>query len=202
MQRQYITGLIGLFLGILLLSTANATSLVPVDLTHLHQNSQRIVYAECIDNKVEMDTRMNNTVVTYTTFSIMQTIKGAASQTITIKQIGGKMPDNSMSLTIPGVPEFKLNEKYVLFLPKASHLGFSSPIGLGQGSFHAYKNTDGNMMVTNGRDVSELMKSMNKENMSTAAGKVIDRIRNQKSPQAKQKTTLPLNDFILMLKSM
>ena len=202
MLRQYIIGLLGVFLGVTLLSTAQATTLVPVDLTHLHKNSQTVVYAECIDNKVEIDSRMNNTVVTYTTFSIMQTIKGATNQTITIKQIGGKMPDNSMALTIPGVPEFKLNEKYVLFLPKASHLGFSSPVGLGQGSFRAYKGTSGNMMVTNGRDFSELMGSMKAKNMSPAARKIIDRIKKQKPLHVNQNTTLPLDDFILMLKNM
>jgi hypothetical protein len=179
-----------------------ATTVLPVDLTHLHTYANSIIYAECIDNKVEVDNNMNNTIVTFTTFNVLDTIKGPVRQTLTIKQIGGKMPDNSMALKIPGVPEFRLNKKYILFLPKASYLGFTSPIALSQGSFQAIADSNGNLMVGNGRDFAELMININTKKMPAAAQSIINSITARKSKASRTKTTMPLNDFITVLKNM
>jgi len=181
--------------------TAQATTLLPVDLSHLHRYAQNILYAECIDNQVEMD-QQSNAVVTYTTFSVKDAIKGAPQQTITIKQIGGEMKETGAALVVPGVPKFALNEKYLLFLPKKSRLGFSSPVGLGQGSFQVFKSRDGNMMVSNGRDFSELMAGMENKPMSPVAKAVVMRVMQKKEVDKKPQTTMHLNDFINVLKDM
>ena len=201
MLRFITIALVTLLLGCINMPV-QATSVLPVDLTQLHRDSQRIIYAECIDNKVEIDTTMNNMVVTYTTFSVLQTLKGPKEQTVTIKQIGGSMPDGSAALKIAGVPKFKLNEKYVVFLAKPSKLGFSSPIGLSQGSFRAFKDNQGNMTVTNGRDFGELMANMHKDKMPAAAQSIISEATKKKSSATHPNNTLRLNDFMLVIENM
>ena len=201
MLRYITTTLVALILGCTSLSI-QATSVLPVDLTQLQRDSQRIIYAECIDNRVDIDTTMNNTVVTYTTFAVLQTVKGPKEQTVIIKQIGGSMPDGSAVLKIAGVPKFKLNEKYVVFLAKPSKLGFSSPIGLSQGSFRAFKDNQGKMTVTNGRDFGELMANMHKDKMPAEGQSIIDNAMSKKTDNGTQHTTMPLNDFMLVIKNM
>ena len=80
-------------------------------------------------------------------------IKGEASETYTIKQIGGFDRKSNTRLFIHGVPQFTDGNKYVVFLPEKSTLGFSSPLGLHQGSFSVISQ-DGEQIVTNGKNLN------------------------------------------------
>ena len=77
-------------------------------------------------------------------------IKGNAEDTYTIKQIGGELKNRNMALRVHGVPKFHVGKNYVVFLPAKSKLGFSSPLGLHQGSFSVL-NINGEQVVSNGR---------------------------------------------------
>jgi hypothetical protein len=108
-----------------------------------------IFHGTAINNEVKPD-QASGRVATYTTFKVNEVIKGDPGAAHTIKQIGGQLPGSNVRQLIHGVPQFAVGQEYVIFLPKASSLGFSSPIGLSQGKFDIRK-LNGESLIRNNR---------------------------------------------------
>jgi len=138
----------GLLLNLLTLTNASATSVLPISLEQLSVRAHLIFHAEVIGNEVRRDTQSGQ-IATYTEFRIIDSIKGDVGSTHTIKQIGGRHEESKIIMRVHGVPRFQTGKNYVVFLPEKSSLGFSSPLGLHQGSFSVLK-IDGEQIVTNG----------------------------------------------------
>jgi hypothetical protein len=131
--------LVSLFVVVLVCSQqAAATSVLPVSLQRMATAAELIFHGRAISNEVMLD-EASGRVATFTTFEIIELVKGEAGPTHTIKQIGGQLPGSNIRQVIHGVPRFTVGEEYVVFLPKASSLGFSSPVGLAQGKFSILK---------------------------------------------------------------
>ena len=128
---------------------ASATSLLPVSPQRMAAVAEHIFHGRVIDNTVELDP-VSGRVATFTTFRVLEAIKGDIGETHTIKQIGGQLPGSRVRLVIHGVPQFETNAEYVVFMPAPSSLGFASPIGLSQGKFDIQR-LDGNAVITNRR---------------------------------------------------
>ena len=128
---------------------ASATSLLPISLPRMAAAADVIFHGKVISNEVKLDPVSGN-VATFTTFQVTELVKGNAGTTHTIKQIGGQLPGANVRQTIHGVPRFDTGEEYVVFLPKASSLGFASPIGLSQGSFDVHR-LNGESVISSGR---------------------------------------------------
>ena len=114
--------------------TASASSVLPLDLHQLSTRASLIFYGEVISNNVKKD-EQSGYIATFTEFKIIDLVKGNTGSTHTIKQLGGHLASAGATLRIQGVPEFETGKTYVVFLPEKSSLGFSSPLGLHQGSF-------------------------------------------------------------------
>ena len=132
---------------------AFASSVLPLSLQQLSQQADRIFYAKVIASQSEKDP-LSGQIVTYTDFDIIETIKGPAASHHRIKQLGGNLPGSRYALHVPGVPEFVSGKEYVVFLPKASSLGFCSPLGLHQGSFDVQL-INGEKIISNGRNPNQ-----------------------------------------------
>ena len=126
--------LFSLALNLLVLPAASATSMLPITLQQLSTRAPLIFYGQVLSNEVKRDEQSGH-IATFTEFEIIDLIKGNTGDTHIIKQIGGHHKDSDTRLLIHGVPEFQAGKKYVVFLPEKSSLGFSSPLGLHQGSF-------------------------------------------------------------------
>jgi len=128
------------FILLLLLNfpCALATSVLQMSLPDIARQATYIFYGQVIGNEVKSDPD-NNTVATYTTFKVLDNIKGNTSATYTIKQLGGQLPGSPQKVIAYGIPSFELYREYVVFLPEKSRIGFSSPVGLGQGSYSVYR---------------------------------------------------------------
>jgi len=134
---------------------AGATSVLPVSLQQLSSAAELIFHGTAISNEVRLD-EVSGRVATFTTFAVTDVIKGVAGDTHTIKQIGGQLPGSRVRQIIRGVPRFSVGAEYVVFLPPASSLGFSSPIGLSQGRFRVLQH-NGEAVVSNGRPIAALL---------------------------------------------
>lgn len=145
--------IIALTLNFITMSSASATSILPLRLEQLSTRATLIFYGEVISNQVKKD-EQSGYIATFTEFKIIDLIKGNAGDTHTIKQIGGRLDSANTTLRIHGVPEFQAGKKYVVFLPEKSKLGFCSPLGLHQGSFSVLT-IDGEQVVSNGRNLAE-----------------------------------------------
>lgn len=73
---------------------------------------------------------------TWVTMDVQESLKGTARATLTFKQIGvaAPLPDGAV-LRVPGLPHYAVGTEYVVFLRRPSRIGFTSPVGLGQGVY-------------------------------------------------------------------
>ncbi len=133
---------------------AAATSVLPVPLQRMAKTAEMIFHGTAIGNEVRLD-QASGRVATYTSFKVIEVIKGDPGEIHTIKQIGGELPGSNVRQVIHGVPRFAVGEEYVIFLPEPSSLGFASPIGLSQGKFDIHK-LNGQAVITNKRQLAEL----------------------------------------------
>lgn len=175
-----IPRIIAIFLLCLLFPAPTvATTILPISLERLSNKAALIFYGIATSNKVEID-GISGRVATFTTFEIIEVVKGAAGDTHTIKQIGGQLPDSEIVHKIQGIPQFIVGNKYVVFLPEASRLGFASPLGLNQGRF-VVREINGTEAVSNRRTSQGLL-----NNTPTAADNTL----------SKQRTNTSLTEFL------
>lgn len=152
--------LLPIMLGLLLSAPVMATSVLPASLQHLSSSAELIFHGRAIANEVKID-ELSGRVATYTSFEVIEIIKGNAASTHTIKQLGGQLPGSNRIQKIYGVPSFTIGETYVVFMPKTSELGFSSPLGLSQGRF-TVRESNGTRSVSNGRAIDALIPTRSK----------------------------------------
>lgn len=138
-------------------SQAGATTVLPVSLQKMSAAAATIFYGRVVANETRQDPASGQ-VATFTTFEVIDVIKGNPGSIHTIKQIGGQLPGSNRRLVIRGVPRFQQAEEYVVFLPKPSNLGFCSPIGLSQGKFDV-RDQNGSKVVSNRRTINGLVGS-------------------------------------------
>jgi len=186
------------FVLILLMSSmaVHAASVLPLGLERLLSDAEAVFNGRCISNQVERDV-YTNMVVTYTTFEVIDVVKGQVSQTHTIKQIGGYLQDSNVHMRWPGIPKFSVGEEYVIFLPPKSNVGFSSPVGLEQGKFSVLSG-DAGKEVTNGKDFQQLTKNVASKNLAVG---VASRI-NKKNADKLLRKQVSLTDFMETLRNM
>lgn len=113
---------------------ASATMVRPLDLQQLADSSELIIHASVRDQQVRYD-ESSKRVVTLISFDVIETLKGSAADTHTIKQLGGRHPDTGRVHRVHGMPGFINGKQYIVFLPPVSRLGFSSPVGLSYGQY-------------------------------------------------------------------
>ena len=152
-----LVGLVGLG-GLGSASDLGAVTMRPLLLDEVIDGAAVAFHGTCVANRVEQDTA-TRLVVTYTTFVVRDGIKGEMKTMHVIKQIGGVMPDGQSGMLVHGVPAFKVGEDYVVFLAGVSTLGFSSPVGLSQGSFAVREGKSGKTVAMS-RPLRELTANM------------------------------------------
>ena len=198
-QTRLVTTPIFLILLFCSLQVA-ATSVLPVSLQRMASTAETIFHGTAINNEVRLDPASGR-VATYTTFKVIEVIKGNPGATHTIKQIGGQLPGSHVRQVIHGVPRFAAGEEYVVFLPKASSLGFASPIGLSQGKFDIRKR-DGDTIVSNGRSLAALMKTTPQQDLPNRPSA----FASNRAPVLKaidgQPASAHLTDFMQAVRSM
>ncbi len=160
---------------------ATATSVLPVSLQHMATAAELIFHGRVISNEVRLD-QASGRVATFTSFEIIELVKGEVGATHTIKQIGGQLPGSKLRQLIHGVPRFTVGQEYVVFLPRASSLGFSSPVGLAQGKFSILQQ-NGKAVVSNRRAVTATSSTPDQSGlMNTPAAVGADRTGSTRLP--------------------
>jgi len=87
---------------------------------------------------------------TFITIAVTEKIKGVQEDAITIKQLGfQELPADGRAVRLAGMPSYRLGEDVLLFLHQPSDLGFTSPVGLGQGKYTVFEVAPGKRLVQN-----------------------------------------------------
>jgi hypothetical protein len=120
---------------------AAATTILALDVPELERCAERIFVGRVADVQLGFDEQ--GMPVAWTTFAIEQSLKGVTGARVTIKQLrSGQATQPGALFRVPAMPAYTRGEKVLLFLHQDSVLGFTSPVGLGQGAFRVRGNGD------------------------------------------------------------
>jgi hypothetical protein len=108
-------------------SLANSRS---VNLAEMTSHAGRIVHGRVVEVREGVHPQHQYLAVTWIKVQVVEMLKGGAAREVTFMQYG-----NSTNQYVAHLPKYSLGEEVVLFLYPESKLGFTSPVGQGQGKF-------------------------------------------------------------------
>ena len=115
--------------------------------------SARYIFSgRCAGSESRYDAETGREVV-FVQFTVAQMIKGEAVDEITFKM-------SKVAVDIGTVPTFTRGEEVILFLYGMSDVGFTSPVGLAQGTFSVLTSSTGEKVVVNGNNNSNLFQGI------------------------------------------
>ncbi|MGZ4838903.1 MAG: hypothetical protein ACXVZR_10165 [Terriglobales bacterium] len=133
---------------LLLTGEAMATTVIPMSVEELTRAASQIVEARALSARSEWN-QQHSLIYTYTTFQVTRGLKGAAAQTITVKQLGGSA--GGYTQKVSGVHHAQPGEEALLFLrPSEAGDGTYVVVGLIQGNFRVFRASNGEATVSNG----------------------------------------------------
>ena len=116
---------------------ARAVTLLPLDLPELTGRAERIFIGRV--ETVAAGRDANGLPAVWTTFAVEQPLKGFTGSPpdhVTLKQLGAAFGGTDAPVVPHAVlPRYRAGESVVLFVHPDSTLGFTSPVGFGQGCF-------------------------------------------------------------------
>lgn len=147
-----------LLLSVLRSHPAQSVMVLPLNMTQMTQQAEKIFVGRCTESSISLDE--NNMPSTWIRFSVISSFKGVLEgEPILVKQFGvikqplqvseGEsviVPAQSMSL---GSLDYEVGQEYLLFFYPESQLGFTSPVGAGQGKFQVLVDSQGEKSVVN-----------------------------------------------------
>ena len=118
-------------------AAAHAVTLLPLDLPELTGRAERIFVGRV--ETVATGRDANGLPAVWTTFAVEQPLKGWTGSPpahLTLKQLGAGF-GGAGATVVPhaALPRYREGESVVLFVHPDSTLGFTSPVGFGQGCF-------------------------------------------------------------------
>lgn len=134
-----------------------ATSIVPMSLQELTSRAQLVVEGRALEQWSQWD-NSEHLIYTYTRFAVTRTLKGQATGTIVVRQMGGSA--GGYTQIVSGVHHWQTGDQAVLFLrPSVANDGSLAVVGLMQGNFRISYNAAGSATVSNGVPAASLLKS-------------------------------------------
>lgn len=101
--------------SLLAVAAAQATTLRRMSLDELTADSGAVVRARCVAIESRWE---GGRIWTFTTFEVVETLKGNAPSTIRVRLIGGRA--GSLTSRVEGVPRFRAGEEAYVFLAPAA----------------------------------------------------------------------------------
>jgi len=116
-------------------SPARATTMVSMSMEQLTQASSDIVQARVVNQACAWNAT-HTQIVTITSLAVSQSLKGNASSTIQVQQLGGTI--DHVTQSIMGDVSFRPQSEYVLFLEPADGSTYHV-VGMSQGAYPVYQ---------------------------------------------------------------
>lgn len=122
---------------------ARATTLARMNLDELAAAAEAVVHAQCLGNASRWE---GGEIWTFTSFEVMETMKGAVPRLLTVRLLGGQV--GHLVSTVSGVPRFVPGEEAILFLER-TRVGDFSVTGWAVGTFRIHRDArSGKQRVT------------------------------------------------------
>jgi hypothetical protein len=151
MKRCFITGIL-LFA---LCSHAHGAAVRDLNLEGLCRSAGTVVWGRCTGVETQDETLVY-------TFTSHRMLKGGSADTVTLRM-------HKAASRYARAPRFTEGQEVLLFLYPESDLGYSSPVGFGQGVFRIAETGSGEKTAVNERGNSLLFKGMNMEKICSGA---------------------------------
>ena len=135
---------------------AHAVRVRQVSLEDMASSAKVVFEGECTGKVSQFDKDLGQEIYLFT-FRVDRVLKGDPGKTYVVKVM--KLLADQKQITT-----FEKGEKLVLFLRGESRLGFSCPVGLGQGRFKVVDSGDGKKEVINENQNRGLLKGMKSRN--------------------------------------
>ncbi len=136
------------FFLVLCTLAASATTIVPMSVEELTHAASHVLEAHATRSWTSWNAQ-HTLIYTYTTFQVTRTLKGAAGDSVTVKQVGGSA--GGYTQKVSGVRQFQSGEDALLFLrPSVDADGTLVVVGLMQGNFRVARTSGGETVVSNG----------------------------------------------------
>lgn len=124
-------------------AVAGATTLERMDLEQLTSAARVVARVRCLENESRWE---GSEIWTFTRFEVLETLKGSAPRTITVRLLGGRV--GHWVASVDGVPRFRPGEELYLFL-EPTRAGDLSVTSWAQGTFRIQRDrTNGEERVT------------------------------------------------------
>ena len=101
-----------------------------VNLAEMTSHAGRIVHGRVVEVREGLHPQQQRLAVTFIKVQVIEMLKGGAARDVTFMQYG-----NRTHPYVTHMPSYSVGEEVVLFLYPESKLGFTSPVGQGQGKF-------------------------------------------------------------------
>jgi hypothetical protein len=127
-----------------MVTLVHATTLVPADFSEMVAESQVIVHGRVLTVRSTLTGGRSRTIERLVTVSVIDSMKGAVSQTVVFRVPGGQV--GRYRRVMVGAPEFAEGDEVVVFL-KGRAPAVPMPFGLSQGVYRVAP-PDGQRLVT------------------------------------------------------
>ncbi len=141
---------------------SSASQVRPVPLEEMAQRAARIFSGRCTHSRVSLD-QASGRAVTEATFRVDRAVKGVTGKSVTIRMMDAEAGAGGQDGGRGRAPAFRSGEDVVLFLYGESAMGFSSPVGMGQGHFEIFTDKQGRRRALNSLGNSRLLTDLRPE---------------------------------------
>lgn len=143
---------------VLMLNCALAQRTIRVNLEEMVSAAGMIVHGTVIFVKTEIDPQ-TNILATFVTIDVTENLYGQSEGVITLKMVAAQTQSGARKFA--EMPVFTPGEEIVGFFHLPSELGFTSPVGMGQGKFSVLTDPQtGEKVVRNGMNNARLFSEM------------------------------------------
>lgn len=161
-----------------------ATSVRALEIEELVRQSQQIFLGRVVGIQYGTVPGFDLEYTEYT-LAVSDWIKGTASSTVKIRQLG-RLGKPSLA---PGLPTYKKGEEALLFVHAPSAIGLTSPVGMQQGYYRVERDLTGERYVRAGAMMPSIIRLQSgSRNSSRPAG------------EARAADQVPLEDFLSLVR--
>lgn len=139
-MKNILTGC-AVFLVLLASASVHAVRVKQLNLAEMSNAAEYVFEGQCVNKDTVFDTGVGQDIYVYT-FRVDRVLKGDPGDSHEVRVLKSLADQNQIS-------SFEKGEKLVLFLYGESRLGFSSPVGLGQGRFKVRELESGKKELVN-----------------------------------------------------
>ncbi len=181
-RRHRRLSLVAVFVAALAWTEAGAVLVKPMNVEEMIRTADRIFRGQVL--RVEAEQVPGRPLALVTHVRVEERLKGDPADVVVIRQRARKGPRGRVVPLAEGFPQFRADERVLVFLSGENDGGFSMPVGFGQGVFRLQtgKADPSRWMAVNGFGNEGLFRNVSKTQTREVAQRVATKAEWRASP--------------------